>query len=131
MYGLPHTVWDKWYQYHTGYASGADLNQKPTFNVIVDGKEIKCREDSSLLNTLLTAGVVVSTACSGKGSCHLCRVKIKNPPAWLEPASALEERALGNVLVASGMRLSCQVALQGPLEVEIPVARARRKKRKE
>ena len=51
--------------------------------------------------------------------------------ARLPPASPLEERALGNVLVASGMRLSCQVALLGPLEVEIPVARARRKKRKE
>jgi ferredoxin len=110
---------------------GATLNQKPAFNVMVDGKEIKCREDSSLLNTLLNEGVVVSTACSGKGTCHLCRVKIKNPPAWLPPASALEERALGNVLVASGMRLSCQIALQGPLELEIPVARARRKKRKE
>lgn len=107
------------------------MDQKPTFSLIVDGKEIKCREDSSLLNALLNEGVVVSTACSGKGTCHLCRVKIQNPPAWLEPASTLEERALGNVLVASGMRLSCQIALEGPLEVEIPVARKRRKKRKE
>ena len=107
------------------------MNQKPTFIVTVDGKEIKCREDSSLLNTLSNEGVLVANACSGKGSCHMCRVKIKNPPAWLEPASAMEERALGNVLVASGMRLSCQVALQGPLEVKIPVTRARRKKRKE
>ena len=110
---------------------GATLNQKPTFIVTVDGKEVKCREDSSLLNTLLNEGVLVSTACSGKGTCHLCRVKIKNPPEWLKPASPMEERALGNVLVATGMRLSCQVALQGPLELEIPVARKRRKKRKE
>ena len=124
-------MWDKWYQYHTGYALGATLDQKSAFSVLVDGKEIKCREDSSLLNALLNAGVLVSTACSGKGTCHLCRVKIKNPPNWLDPASTLEERALGNVLVATGMRLSCQIALQGPLEVEIPVSRKRRKKRKE
>jgi Na+-transporting NADH:ubiquinone oxidoreductase subunit F len=106
------------------------LDPKILHKVIVDGKEFECGEDSSLLNALTNAGVVVPTACSGKGSCHLCRIKIKEPPAWLAPASPLEDRALGNVLVASGMRLSCQIALQGPVELEIPVARARRKKKK-
>ncbi len=122
-------VWDKRYQCHTALRRDS-LSEKPTYNVRVDGKELNCREDSSLLNALVNVGVIVPTACSGKGNCHLCRVKVKNPPAWLEPASALEERALGNVLVASGMRLSCQIALTGPLEIEIPVARARRKKKK-
>lgn len=106
------------------------MTKTTKFSVKVDGKEFLSDENSSLLNTLLNAGVVVPTACGGQGNCHLCRVKIKNPPAWLEPASQLEDRALGNVLVATGMRLSCQIEVRGVLEVEVPQPRARRKKKK-
>ncbi|MEZ4271779.1 MAG: 2Fe-2S iron-sulfur cluster-binding protein [Myxococcota bacterium] len=85
----------------------------------VDGREIVCRKGSPLLNELLNAGLVVQTACGGQGSCHLCRVHIANPQE-LPKASTLEKRALGNVLIAQGMRLSCQIDVAANLEISLP-----------
>ncbi|MEO0811963.1 MAG: 2Fe-2S iron-sulfur cluster-binding protein, partial [Myxococcota bacterium] len=76
-----------------------------------------------LMQELRAAGVPVESDCGGRGICHLCRVWLRagNAP----PARRLETRALGNLLVESGMRLSCQVIVDGPLTVELPVRERR------
>ncbi len=83
--------------------------------VTVDGQTVVCEAGRPLLNAIIKAGLLIDTACGGQGVCHLCRVTVK--AGRLPPANAVEKRALGNVLVAQGMRLSCQILVQAPLSV--------------
>jgi Na+-transporting NADH:ubiquinone oxidoreductase subunit F len=85
----------------------------------VDGQRIEGRRGRPLLNELLNAGLVVSTACGGQGICHLCRVVIVDATG-LPPANAVEKRALGNVRIATGMRLSCQIVVDQPCSIQLP-----------
>lgn len=93
--------------------------------LIVGERSVPARIGFSLFNELTNAGVVVATACGGKGSCHLCRVRVLReetspPPPQPNPPTRLELDALGNVLVASGWRLSCQVTIAGRMKLELP-----------
>lgn len=83
----------------------------------VDGQDVRCTSGTSLLNALVNAGVLIGTACGGRGVCHFCRVTVRGAAT---KANAIEARALGNVLVAGGMRLACQVVVEAPLEVSVP-----------
>jgi ferredoxin len=85
----------------------------------IDGRAVPCPRGSTLLNAILNAGLLVETACGGQGTCHLCRATITAGDAGTP--TAIETRALGNVLLASGVRLSCQVRVEGPLAVRLPV----------
>ncbi|MBI3178311.1 MAG: (2Fe-2S)-binding protein [Deltaproteobacteria bacterium] len=87
--------------------------------VTVDGQELACTEGRPLLNAIVNAGLLIDTACGGQGICHLCRVTVESGRASLPPANAIEKRALGNVLIAQGMRLSCQILVRAPLRVRI------------
>jgi ferredoxin len=62
----------------------------------------------------------VSTACAGKGTCGLCRVKIAGGEQHLPPVSAVEKRHLGNTYFLTKLRLSCQLHPTGDIAVEIP-----------
>jgi Na+-transporting NADH:ubiquinone oxidoreductase subunit F len=98
--------------------------------VEVDGKPVACQRGRPLLNELLNAGLVVETACGGQGTCHLCRVTVLDRDA-LPPPNAVEKKALGNVLIAGGMRLSCQIPVERFFRVRLPVvesAEARRER---
>lgn len=87
--------------------------------VMVNGEPLTCDPQRPLLNELLRAGKLVPTACGGKGVCHLCRVTVLNRELLTVP-SRLEKRALGNVLVAQGMRLSCQISAREGLQLQLP-----------
>jgi len=107
----------------------------------VDGRPVPCRPGRPLLSELLRRNLVVQTACGGQGSCHLCRVTLLSRDV-VPPPSDLEKRALGNVLIASGMRLSCQIEVTSGMQVQLPsvetpeqrrerIRRARERKRRE
>ena len=89
-------------------------------DVEVDGVGLMLARGQTLLQGLQLAGKRVETACGGAGSCHLCRVWITRGGEALSAPAPLERRALGNVLLAQGMRLSCQVVVEGPLGVKLP-----------
>lgn len=99
--------------------------------LIVGERSVPARVGQSLFNELTNAGVVVATACGGKGTCHLCRVRVLRDEAsgsapQPNPPSPLERGALGNVLLAQGWRLSCQVTVAGPMRLALPQPRAPR-----
>lgn len=96
--------------------------------VDVDGRRVECRPDRPLLNELMNAGVLVESACGGRGSCHLCRVLVSGPVEPENPTAA-EKHGLGNVLIAMNMRLACQISARPNLQVQI-ADRARRRRRK-
>jgi Na+-transporting NADH:ubiquinone oxidoreductase subunit F len=88
----------------------------------VEGQEVRCARGSTLLNALMNAGVLIGTACGGRGLCHFCRVTVQGATTPVQPS---EKRALGNVLIAEGMRLACRVVVEGPLVVSVPPVRGK------
>jgi ferredoxin len=79
--------------------------------------------------TLFDAGGKVAagidTACVGKGTCGLCRVKIVAGAEHLNAYTDEERKHLGNVYHLTKVRLSCRSVLQG--DVTIEVVRKRKK----
>jgi ferredoxin len=68
------------------------------------------------------AGVAISTACVGKASCGLCRVKVIAGEEHLSPFNGAEKKHLGNVYFINKLRLACQARLvgDGPVTVQLP-----------
>ena len=64
----------------------------------------------------------ISTACVGKATCGLCRVKVVAGEAHLRAFNSRREKHLGNVYFITKMRLSCQakVITDGDVTVEVP-----------
>jgi ferredoxin len=73
--------------------------------------------------TLFEAGAKVSagidTACVGKGTCGLCRVRIKAGAEHLNPYTEEETKHLGNVYHITKMRLACRCKPTGDVTVEV------------
>jgi uncharacterized 2Fe-2S/4Fe-4S cluster protein (DUF4445 family) len=70
-------------------------------------------------------GVGVDTACVGKGTCGLCRVKVIDGGAALSPYSDEEERHLGNLYRITKLRLACRTRVHGDVTVEVMVKKRR------
>jgi ferredoxin len=79
--------------------------------------------------TLFEAGARISagidTACVGKGTCGLCRVKIVAGADQLTPYSDEERKHLGNVYHLTRVRLACRSRLTGG---DVTIQLVRRKK---
>ena len=79
--------------------------------------------------TLFEAGARASagidTACVGKGTCGLCRVKILSGAEHLTPYSDDERKHLGNVYHITKVRLACRTQLTGG-DVTIQVVRRKK-----
>jgi 2Fe-2S ferredoxin len=72
------------------------------------------------------AGVPVETACVGKGTCGLCRVKVRAGEAALSPLGPVERKHLGNVYFITKERLACQARVSGDVTIEVTPPRSRR-----
>jgi ferredoxin len=74
-------------------------------------------------STLFEAGARVAagidTACVGKGTCGLCRVKIVSGAEHLNPFTDEERKHLGNVYHITKVRLSCRCKVGGDVAIEI------------
>lgn len=89
----------------------------------VDGLYVQCAKGCTLLNALVNAGVLIGTACGGRGICHFCRCNVTGATTPVQPE---EQRALGNVLIAQGHRLACRVIVDAPLVVSVPPVKPKR-----
>lgn len=97
-------------------ATIADYGER---TVVINGgsRTVTVRGGMSLLAGLREAGVFIPSACGGRGSCGLCKVRLAERVGeplptevpWLSP----EE-------VAAGVRLSCQLKVKRDLAVLIP-----------
>jgi Na+-transporting NADH:ubiquinone oxidoreductase subunit F len=85
---------------------------------INDGaKKLKVEGGETLLATLNSEGIFIPSACGGKGSCGLCKLKVH---AGAGEALATELPWLTPEEQASNVRLSCQVKIKNDLKIEIP-----------
>jgi ferredoxin len=75
--------------------------------------------------TLFEAGAKVTanieTACVGKGTCGLCRIKILAGADQLEPFTDEERKHLGNVYHLTKVRLACRTKLHGDVSFAVVV----------
>ena len=73
------------------------------------------------------SNVGIATACAGKGTCGLCRVKIAGGEQHLGPVSPIEKRHLGNTYFITKLRLSCQLQPTGDVAIELPALQVKMK----
>ncbi|EKE83875.1 NADH:ubiquinone reductase (Na(+)-transporting) subunit F [Idiomarina xiamenensis] len=82
-----------------------------------EDKKIVTQPGTKLLGALANAGIFVSSACGGGGSCGQCRVVVKEGggdvlPTEMDHMTKREAR--------EGCRLSCQVNVKQDMKIELP-----------
>ncbi len=86
------------------------------------GTRVDCAAGESVFEVARRAGIDVTTACVGKATCGLCRVKIVAGEQHLSPFNGAERKHLGNVYFINKLRLSCQARLAtGNVDVHVVV----------
>jgi ferredoxin len=92
-------------------------------NVTIVGGEapvvVECREGETLFEAGAKATAGIDTACVGKGTCGLCRVKIVAGAEHLNPFTDEERKHLGNVYHITKVRLSCRCKVSGDVTIEV------------
>ncbi|MGI6460781.1 MAG: NADH:ubiquinone reductase (Na(+)-transporting) subunit F [Candidatus Hydrogenedentales bacterium] len=72
---------------------------------------------ASLLSTLASRQIFLPSACGGKGTCGVCKVKV------IEGGGAMLPTESGHISrgeAREGIRLSCQVKVKSDLKIEVP-----------
>jgi Na+-transporting NADH:ubiquinone oxidoreductase subunit F len=89
----------------------------PVKILINDQKTIEVPAGGKLLGALADAGIFVSSACGGGGTCAQCKVKVHSGGGEI---LATEQGHINKKAAAEGERLSCQVAVKNDMDVEVP-----------
>ena len=76
-----------------------------------------CENGANLLQALLDAGIFVDNACSGKGICGKCKVKVLK--GSLSEMSETEKKVLKEQELADGIRLSCLAEVTEDVEIAL------------
>lgn len=80
-------------------------------------KAIKSQSGGKLLGTLAEAGIFLSSACGGGGTCGQCRCRV------LEGGGAMLSTEAGQFTrgeARDGWRLACQTAVKQDMKIEVP-----------
>jgi Na+-transporting NADH:ubiquinone oxidoreductase subunit F len=85
--------------------------------VINGDKELTVNGGSPLLSTLKERKVFIPSACGGRGSCGLCKVKVTEGAGDFLPT---ELPWLSDEDKREGVRLSCQIKVKTDMRLEIP-----------
>jgi len=80
---------------------------------------VEARPGDTLFDAAARVSAGVDTACVGKGTCGLCRVKILAGAEHLNPYTDEERKHLGNVYHLTKVRLSCRCRPTGDVTIEI------------
>ena len=80
-------------------------------------RALRCASGGNLLGTLAANRLFVPSACGGKGSCGVCKVKVLDGGGAVLPT---ELSHLDRGEVRDGVRLSCQVKVKQDMRIEIP-----------
>ncbi|QDS95030.1 Na(+)-translocating NADH-quinone reductase subunit F [Roseimaritima multifibrata] len=89
----------------------------PVKITINNQKEVEVPAGGKLLGALADAGVFVSSACGGGGTCAQCEVVIHKGGGDI---LATEKNHITPKEAREGKRLSCQVAVKQDMDVEVP-----------
>ena len=84
---------------------------------INDDRTVHAPVGGKLLGALSSSGVLLPSACGGKGTCAQCRVTVFEGGGVLLPTEAVH---VSRREAAAGVRLSCQVTVRGDMRVGVP-----------
>ena len=84
---------------------------------INDKRDITVQGGKPVLSTLVAEKIFIPSACGGRGTCGLCKLKVLEGAGPLLPT---EEPFLEKEEIESNVRLSCQVKVRNDLKIEIP-----------
>lgn len=85
---------------------------------INDGKkEIEIESGKSLLNSLHEGGVMLSSACGGKGSCGQCKIQVLEGGGDILPTETVH---FSRKEQQNHWRLGCQVKVKDNMKVQVP-----------
>jgi uncharacterized 2Fe-2S/4Fe-4S cluster protein (DUF4445 family) len=99
----------------------------PTVTFQPSGVAVDIAEGTTLFDAgAKAAGISIETACVGKGTCGLCRVKILAGAEHLTPYTDEEEKHLGNLYHLTKVRLSCRTRVSGDVTVTLAPRPGRR-----
>ena len=87
--------------------------------VTIDGIAVEVFEGTTLFEAGAKVTAGIDTACVGKGTCGLCRVKIVAGAEHLNPFTDEERKHLGNVYHITKVRLSCRAKVAGDVTIEV------------
>lgn len=79
-------------------------------------KSITVPAGGKLLNTLADAGIYLSSACGGGGTCGQCKCQVYNGGGSILPT---ETGFFTRSQIKDGWRLSCQVAVKQDLKIQV------------
>ncbi|MCH2180178.1 MAG: NADH:ubiquinone reductase (Na(+)-transporting) subunit F [Mariniblastus sp.] len=85
--------------------------------LVNDQKELSVPAGGKLMGALADAGIFVSSACGGGGTCAQCLVKVSEGGGEI---LATETGHINKREAREGCRLSCQVAVKQDMVVEVP-----------
>lgn len=80
-------------------------------------KNITTQAGNKLLGALANAGIFISSACGGGGTCGQCRVKVKSGGGDILPT---ELDHITKREAKEGERLACQVSVKEDIDIELP-----------
>ncbi len=80
-------------------------------------REVTVQGGKNLLSMLTAEKIFIPSACGGRGTCGLCKLKVLEGGGPLLPT---EEPFLDTEEIESDVRLSCQVKVRNDLRIEIP-----------
>ncbi|KJS01960.1 MAG: Na(+)-translocating NADH-quinone reductase subunit F [Desulfobulbaceae bacterium BRH_c16a] len=80
-------------------------------------KTFQTRPGGKLLISLADAGIYLSSACGGGGSCGQCRCIVEEGGGSILPT---EKGQINNFDAKRGVRLACQVAVKRDMKVTVP-----------
>lgn len=92
-------------------------NYGPCELTINDDRKVTVQGGKNLLTSLRDEKLFIPSACGGRGTCGLCKVKVL---AGAGPVLPTEEPFLDQRELETNVRLSCQVKVRNDLKIEVP-----------
>lgn len=98
-------------------ASAKLVSAGPVMLGINGEKTLEVPAGTTVLQALLNNGILLPSACGGKGACGVCKCKIFEGGGEVVPS---EEGWLSRKEKKEHVRLSCQVKIKGDMKIEVP-----------
>lgn len=80
-------------------------------------RKLKVNGGLTLLAALASQGIFIPSACGGRATCGLCKVRLAGEAGVVLPT---EEPYLSDDEKAKGVRLSCQVKVKQDMQIHVP-----------
>jgi adenylate cyclase len=87
----------------------------PVIRYVPDERDVDARDNETILEVSLRAGIPFAHACGGNARCSTCRVMILDGLKNCAPRNEREAALAAHLQFAPEMRLACQTKISGPI----------------